>query len=1236
MSILTDNASSTTVGPSFIVVVPFFLLLALLLLLFIASVCVCVGVRVVDMCTGVKISSRKHNSAILLNIYNIITHCNMSLPSQVVHTHMSGDGTNHSGSKSKEEAASTAKQVVDALVEMLQKRFHLQPKAKDTRLRSISASFDKAQSQRFKQNMLCMLGMMLASHPDESPRDTNHNGSNGGCGENADVGEHSSMRRVSGMVKDVNSDKETSSILNDMLSNVAGALTQNHQPKYISPQAVHSHLSVHKTMSYREFGFRMSQLDGLSPEQKVMYTRNQDVINELDSEYGGDKQKSVHCYQIKNVDPDDDGNTTATAAANARSFETQYVVACSIDYIRKRFDLFSCSRVLSCDKYVYLIADSEDLLIFSKCIVPYIELIFPMHKINYGTNSFLAAPLVVDALATSPPRSRMVKYAMWMLAALMYRTKSTDPIDMLFKELVRDGDEILACQGRALIIQLLGFQAQQRHDSVAKHASSNSCNVYYECPTSHKARSDAIRNSGKDHHSHHYQGCVPDSTYASHQEYQHQHHDSQGEGKEDGKEEQEDGSGQNCTSQQPRQGKHCSKKRSFESSADVVEDEEVAPPPCFTEEDVANYKAEQVKECIAHCFVKDVCLMANRGERWCMPSNVVGRLMDSFDRVSDLPLSLAKLRNCIMDGYQDPRLNLVKDVVICRPTNGLCEISRPIPRPRNPATKKKSSIDKDANNGGGGGGDGGSCFQDTPDDDDDNTSTMTQSRKLPKVRKSNGRLANHENRERWKLGMPLSLHKSIVIKREKIAKKQPRQPNPILTPLGDGDNMDSPMSDSPGSVNATTGGGGGGGEVLVGQEEDAGPQHPMPPPLLQETNHISDSESESNGDDDDNDVGDDAMSLGSNITSGTNASAGNQSVASRKSMRSMRSGRTTTSMKSMEHNFVIIPPQLLPALLFDLANHPSLSHTGDRFMIKRRVTFMTGEKDAYNFLFTKEDDTARDDNGGGGGGTEACSGPPPPMPPPDFNGTVGSAATATATSQGTKNKVTREVEAIYKRLYTEPLYTEPGSENKASRSRRRTEAQMQWQLNCILAMHSAPPPKDVDAKSIQNCKLSPIHRRAARYEYKMVAMDKVNLSRVDRGWIALEAHLVMTEELIRNFAPLSHQIKGIHSIPRLHLTSRKANTTTKQARKKLKKGHSFTGGAYTHGLAVTLNVSSDASPSDVLPCISKPKFSSDAMTAMSSSQWGPLVLGSYLHGLGSTGGIMPWQIQSWMANKQQR
>ena len=335
----------------------------------------------------------------------------------------------------------------------------------------------------------------------------------------------------------------------------------------------------------------------------------------------------------------------------------------------------------------------------------------------------------------------------------------------------------------------------------------------------------------------------------------------------------------------------------------------------------------------------------------------------------------------------------------------------------------------------------------------------------------------------------------------------------------------------------------------------------------------------------------------------------------------MRSGKTATSMKSMGQNYVMIPPQLLPALLFDLANHPRLTHSGDRFLIKRKVTFATGEKDAYNFLFTKQDGAVQQQQEEGpepSNTGEASSAPPPP----DFNGTV---LTDSSHVTPKKKKASREIVGAYKRLYTEPLFTEQGTiENKTSRSRKRTEAQMHWQICCLLAMQSAPTPKDADKESLENSVLCPVHRRAVRYEYKVVAMDKLHLTRVDRGWIALEAHLIMTEELIRNFNPLSHQIKGVHSLPRLHLTTRKAH---KQARKKLKKGHAFTGGAYAHGLAVTLNVSSDASPSDVLPSVSKPKLSSDAMHAMSSTGWGQLIGLSYLHGLGTTSGrFVPWTI----------
>jgi len=334
-------------------------------------------------------------------------------------------------------------------------------------------------------------------------------------------------------------------------------------------------------------------------------------------------------------------------------------------------------------------------------------------------------------------------------------------------------------------------------------------------------------------------------------------------------------------------------------------------------------------------------------------------------------------------------------------------------------------------------------------------------------------------------------------------------------------------------------------------------------------------------------------------------------------------------MKSMERNFVLIPPGLLAELLFDFANYPSFSHEGDRFQVKRRVSLTTGERDAYNFLFTKN---VHDDEPGSDDDDEGCSGPPPP-PAPDFNGeTVATHASSTAAGAGgggkRRRKPNRETEGGYKRLYTEVLYTD--AEGKSVRSHLTEESQMQWQLNCILSMKSSPPPKDADKRSVENSIARPVHRRATRYDYKMVKMKDVLLTRVDRGWIGFEAHLVATEEVIRGFMPLSHRINGIHSVPRLHLTTRNADM---QARKKLKKGHAFMGGAYAHGLRVTLNVSINTSPQSVLPVISRPKISSEAVQALSSSRWGQIWWLSYLHGLGATGSVMPWQIHSWLLEK---
>ena len=502
-------------------------------------------------------------------------------------------------------AETLAKGVVDSLIEKLQNRFHLEPEPKPRRHRAISASLNESQSRCFKQHMMCMIDMMLACPVDATPctEDTVNLHNSEGRDTETSTEEVEVRTEATGIDGCKGYCDDDSGALDEMLGSVAQALTDNHQPQYVPAAVVHSTLSVYKTMTFQEFSFLMSDLRDLTPEQQVMYTHNQDVIDELCSGPDGQRQKSVYCYEIKKD----------KSGANEYAFETQYAVACSIDYIKKRFDLFASSRVLCCEQYVYLVADSEDLFIMSKVIIPYISLVLPIHKANYGSSNFLASPLVIDALATAPPRSKMVKYSMWMLATLLHRTSSIDPIDMLFNELVREGDEVLACLGRTYIIYLLGFQAQQRHDSVANHMLSNSHQIYFESPHSYEARNDAIRmkqfgrtsnNSRRETCDEHVQSseCQNDSDVVA--------------------------GGQTLL---------CKRKRSHcvdHSNTGHHVGADTEDLPSFTEEDVEIYKKDQEDKCVALCAIKDMCLIANRTERWCISATALDRLIGSFEKIS--------------------------------------------------------------------------------------------------------------------------------------------------------------------------------------------------------------------------------------------------------------------------------------------------------------------------------------------------------------------------------------------------------------------------------------------------------------------------------------------------------------------------------------------------------------------------------------------------------------------------
>ena len=179
-------------------------------------------------------------------------------------------------------------------------------------------------------------------------------------------------------------------------------------------------------------------------------------------------------------------------------------------------------------------------------------------------------------------------------------------------------------------------------------------------------------------------------------------------------------------------------------------------------------------------------------------------------------------------------------------------------------------------------------------------------------------------------------------------------------------------------------------------------------------------------------------------------------------------------------------------------------------------------------------------------------------------------------------------------------------------------------------MHSEPPPKGTDAKSIENCAMCPVHRRAVRYEYKAVSMDKMNLTQIDRGWMGLEEHLITTEAVIRGFDPSSINIKGVHSVPNLHMVSRNSVNSYKR----LKKGSNFWGGAHRHGAGVDLCSSKNKSPSSYIHQVSQPKFTRETIHALSKSKWGQVIGDAYLHGLGLMGSIIPWQIQSWVEEQQ--
>ena len=181
--------------------------------------------------------------------------------------------------------------------------------------------------------------------------------------------------------------------------------------------------------------------------------------------------------------------------------------------MKKHFKLFETSLVLCCEEYVYLIADVEDVYIMSKVTTPYMANLENIHNVNRGSGRYMVTPFIMHAMTSAPPRSRMCLYAMWFLAMLLLRGPK-DPVDYLFKELVTDGDEVLACLGRSFIVHFLGEQALRRQEITRRKESQlaaaaagdknnnnknknkkGSSRIFYECALSFEARNDAKRMS---------------------------------------------------------------------------------------------------------------------------------------------------------------------------------------------------------------------------------------------------------------------------------------------------------------------------------------------------------------------------------------------------------------------------------------------------------------------------------------------------------------------------------------------------------------------------------------------------------------------------------------------------------------------------------------------------------------------------------------------------------------------
>lgn len=137
----------------------------------------------------------------------------------------------------------------------------------------------------------------------------------------------------------------------------------------------------------------------------------------------------------------------------------------TLSFIKKKFNLCHLSCVVHCNDILYLIAPACESVIVSKCLIPYLHLIVPLHRPQLSKSAFMSTPLIINTLAAAPPRSLMLKWGMFMAFSLLHRQQA-DALDFMFPELVTNGCAVRAEAGRWRLLELCDrYNALQRaHD----------------------------------------------------------------------------------------------------------------------------------------------------------------------------------------------------------------------------------------------------------------------------------------------------------------------------------------------------------------------------------------------------------------------------------------------------------------------------------------------------------------------------------------------------------------------------------------------------------------------------------------------------------------------------------------------------------------------------------------------------------------------------------------------------